>query len=355
MNIMERYIAKITFIAILIIYAGLMLLFSFMNILRASYWVGKGDFQTIDSFYFAFLSVPYTTYQIFPFCVLLGTLVGLNYLNTHNEITAIRSSGFSNVNIIYSIIKLCLPLSIMIFLLGEMVIPNSERALSEFKQQKMNSTLKVNLKNDVWIKDKQHVYHIKTIHSDKSLSKITIYEFENTSQKLKQIIYANQATVNDNEWQLNKVLYTLISDQKISTKRTKQILWHTDISLEFIDIISSHINSLSAFDLYLYAEHLNNNGLDNSAYLLNFWQKIAAPFSLFAMLVIAFPFSTTHNRSNNMGTFLMIGILIGISYTVLNKISAEFGLLYQLPPFLSAFTFTILTLASAFFMIKKLK
>ena len=354
MNTLERYIAKVTFLAILIIYIALILLFSFMEVLRASSWIGRGDFQTIDSFYYAIFSLPLNTYEIFPFCTLLGTLAGIYYLNSHNEIVAIKSSGFSNLNIIFSIIKLCIPLSLLLVFLGETVIPHSEKALLELKQKRNSNQIKVNLKNDVWIKDKQYIYHIKTIHSDKSLTNITIYQFDNHSQQLQHIIYSSKARVNQNEWLLKNVTETKINDQNIIKKHHQLLSWQTNISIAFIDIVSSHIKSLSAYDLYLYAQHLEQNKLDSSVYRLHFWQKIFAPISVFAMLLIAFPFATTHNRSKNTGAFLMIGVLIGISFTVLNKISAEFGLLYHLPAFISASLFTFLTIITAFYMIKKL-
>ena len=86
MNILDRYIIKTvissTFLFLLIILS----LYAFIVLADNFKYVGRGTFELIDAFYYTLLTLPRRMYQLFPFSVLLGAMMGLGTLNSNNEL-----------------------------------------------------------------------------------------------------------------------------------------------------------------------------------------------------------------------------------------------------------------------------
>lgn len=88
--------------------------------------------------------------------------------------------------------------------------------------------------------------------------------------------------------------------------------------------------------LYSYIDYLEANGLSTERYELAFWKRLLLPFVSAVMIVLALPFIFGPLRSVGVGSRILFGVLVGVSFHLLNQLVGFFGLVYGLPPMLSA-------------------
>lgn len=352
MNAIDKYIGKTVVLAVLIVFAIILSLYSFIAFIRISDHVGDGQFALYNAFHFVLFTMPSRAYEIFPFSVLLGTLMGLAHLNSNSEIVAMHANGISTSRIVNAVVKIGLLMAIFIFILGEFIAPITETIAHREKNLAIYSELTLDIENEVWIRDKNTFTNIRSVLIDKSLSGLSIYAFADNGE-LKTATHADRAYFEDQGWILEGIKQTVFLGDKIVTRELEKRKWKTPLDLDLVNVISSKKKALSAQGVYKYANYLDDNALDSSSYYLIFWQKVTAPFTLLVMLLLAFPFALGHHRSTNMGAKLLIGIVIGLVFNMSNKIIAEIGLVYDFSPFFSATILTFLTFILSLFLLRR--
>jgi len=352
MNVIDRYIAKIVLSAIFIVFLAILSLDSFINFIRVSNNIGQGSFNLFSAFHYIVFSIPSRIYIMFPYAVPIGSMMGLSYLNSSSELIAMRSAGISTFRIIFSVLKLGVILSLVSFLIGEYLAPITDRIAQREKNVAVYNNLTLDIKKQVWVRDKNTYTNIRAVLADKSLAGISIYTF-NDDGTMKHNIYAEKAIHNGTDWILSSVKKTIFNSDRLIKQSYTQLKWQTPFNLDLVDIITSELTNLSIFDLYQFATYLDKNAINSQSYYLQFWQKITAPFTLLVILLFTFPFSISNTRAGKMGEKLLIGIVIGLVFNMTNKISAEFALLFDFPPLFSATFLTVITFVASLFLIKK--
>ena len=78
-----------------------------------------------------------------------------------------------------------------------------------------------------------------------------------------------------------------------------------------------------------------------------------APVAVVVMMVLAVPFVFSQMRSSGVGARLMMGIMLGLAFYVFSRGFGSFGLLYNLPPVVGAVLPTLLFLALAGVMLRR--
>ena len=93
---------------------------------------------------------------------------------------------------------------------------------------------------------------------------------------------------------------------------------------------------MGTFDLFQYIQHLEANGQTSQRYEIEFWRKVFYPLSCMVMVVLALPFAYLHFRSRGITSFVFLGVLIGISFFLLNNVFGYIGNLQNWRPWLTA-------------------
>ena len=189
--------------------------------------------------------------------------------------------------------------------------------------------------------------------NDNTLRDINIYSF-NDDKTLNVHSHAQSAYFDDHNWILKNVTQVFFTSNKIVKNKIKLAKWPTLLNVKIIDTIHSELESLPALGLYRYAVFLDRNHSSSKKYWLLFWNKIFSPLSITAMILLAVPLAFNSSRTANQGIRIITSVAIGVSYTIINEIVGQFGLLYSIPPFISAGFVTISCLFIAFFLIKRI-
>jgi lipopolysaccharide export system permease protein len=93
---------------------------------------------------------------------------------------------------------------------------------------------------------------------------------------------------------------------------------------------------MGTLDLYQYIRHLDANKQVAQLYEIQFWKKVFYPLSCIVMLVLALPFAYLHFRSGGITAYVFGGVMVGISFFVLNNIFDYFGNLLAWNPLYTA-------------------
>ena len=93
---------------------------------------------------------------------------------------------------------------------------------------------------------------------------------------------------------------------------------------------------MGTVDLYQYIRHLDDNKQVAQLYEIQFWKKVFYPLSCIVMLVLALPFAYLHFRSGGITAYVFGGVMVGISFFVLNNIFDYFGNLLAWNPLFTA-------------------
>ncbi|MCU7939885.1 MAG: LPS export ABC transporter permease LptG [gamma proteobacterium symbiont of Bathyaustriella thionipta] len=353
MNILDRYIIKAVIYSTLLFLLIILSLYGFITLADNFKYIGKGTFEMNDAFYYTLFTLPRRMYQLFPFSVLLGAMMGLGALNSKNELIAIRAAGVSIIKIIFSVMKAAFILAVFMFLVGEFILPITEKIAENHWSTKVHGTTHTVSADAIWVRDKNTFTKIHAITSDKTLGNVSIFSFSD-DKSLKVSTQAASAYYDGNDWILNDIQQTFISEDKVVVNKIDKARWPTLLDLELVDVIISKLEYLSASGLYRYSTYLDVNNLDSTQYWLAFWDKMVQPFSIAAMLLLSVPFVFSSTRTSNAGSRLMIGVIIGVIFTIANKITAQFGLVYDLSPFFSASFVTISIVIIASLLIRRM-
>jgi lipopolysaccharide export system permease protein len=93
---------------------------------------------------------------------------------------------------------------------------------------------------------------------------------------------------------------------------------------------------MSAADLQAYTRHLQENRQRTERYEIAFWKKLTYPFAVFVMMALALPFAYMQVRSGGVSLKIFTGIMLGVSFQLINSLFAHLGLLNTWPPIATA-------------------
>ncbi len=103
----------------------------------------------------------------------------------------------------------------------------------------------------------------------------------------------------------------------------------------------------------MYIDFLKDNQQKSHVYEMALWGRIVNPLVTFIMLLISAPFVIGVKRGVSLGGRMMIGVVIGMGFNIIDKITGHIGLIYDLNPPLIAVVPSLITLSLALLAIRK--
>ncbi|MDB5998997.1 MAG: export transporter permease LptG, partial [Rhizobacter sp.] len=152
---------------------------------------------------------------------------------------------------------------------------------------------------------------------------------------------ATQALVdNHGVWSLKNVTRTDWShangDNTASVVETQlpAYTWKSSLSLGVVTGALLPANTMSTVELYRYTSHLAENEQTAQRHELQFWKKAFYPFACIVMMALALPFAYMHARNGGLSLRVFGGIMLGISFVLLNNVAGHLGLLQNWTPWI---------------------
>ncbi|MDR9498474.1 MAG: LPS export ABC transporter permease LptG [Hydrogenovibrio sp.] len=379
MNRIERYLGRVLVQHALLVWLVLLSLFVFFEFLNQLGKMEK-DYGLAEVLRFSLFKMPVYGYEIFPLAVLIGALIGLGGLANQSELVVLRVTGWSLPRIFWAVIKSVALLWAVFFVLGEGLAPKSEMAAEKVRVEALHKNFSIGQSSDLWIREQNRLLHIGRVVSEKVFLNVTVYELD--GQRLHSWTQASRAEYRNEQWQLMQASHHRLTwqqdaavteilnqaraalDQPGEVVHRWMQLEHESVarsplqfglSPEQLQSLSVKTRLMGVLDLYAYIDFLEANDLDAEAFKLAFWRKIAMPFVLLGMLMMVFPLVFGSQRQVSMGQRVFVGVLIGLSFHLLNQFFGNLSVIYQLPTFLGAFMPSIVLVAIAGVLLVRLR
>lgn len=354
MRIIDRHIARTVIYGTLMVLLVLGALLAFVDFISEMDDVGKGQYSMLEAGLFVLLSLPKRLYEIFPTAVLIGSLLGLGTLAGNSEFTVMRAAGVSIVRIVFSVLKAGFILLVFIALIGELVVPVSERQAQSLRAEDLQQTISLAGESGFWARDGQRFLYVSHVFPGMNLGKVNIYELSDDN-KLKQITHAKSAHYIEGKWRLDNIQQTEFYNDQVVSRKIETEVWERLLNPDLFNVVSVEPDNMSAMDLFTYSNYLKSNDLDSSHYELAFWIKVFTPVSSLVMLLIALPFIFGSQRSSGAGNRMLVGLLLGIGFYLLNRTVNHIGQVYHLYPFISASAPILFAAMASFYALRKVK
>ena len=348
--IINRYILRqihLGTLLTLLILVSLSLFFVFIAELED---LGKGYYSLLHIVEYVGLLFPGKVVEFMPLAVMLGTILSLGSLASNSEIIAMQAAGVSVVRLLVAVIQAALILALLSFLIADWVVPVSETSAKQIRSSAINDTTAIRGKKGLWIKDDNSILHIDLLMPNGVARQIEIHQLDNNG-RLVSAIAAESAIPEGDNWRLQKVKKTVFGESSVKTLNFDELTYQGKISDELLGALMIEPRQMSSGDLYTYLDFLQQNNLEASVERLTFWQKIFSPLAVIVMCVLAVPFVLGSQRQGNAGQRLMMGILLGLSFVVTDRLLTQLGSHLNLIPVINALLPGLLFLSLAIYLL----
>jgi lipopolysaccharide export system permease protein len=294
---------------------------------------------------FFLCKIPEMVSQTMPMAVLMGTILTVGTLSKNSEITAMRSSGLSLVQIGRPFLATATLISLFLFSLQEYVTPAANEKLRYIDQVVVQKKGKKALfrQNNIWHRDDNLILQAKLFNPDTStLSGITVWEVDRDLRPVARMD-AEAATPAAGGWLLHDLtrrVFTLPSEEGVSRKSREFV--KIDLVSSDLRIVAKSAEDMGFRALLRYCRTISESGYDATRYLTLLHAKISLPFAALIMAFLGIPFSMKDNRSGGMGIGIGFSIVIGFSYFIINALLLSLGQAGTLPPIVAAWTANLL-------------
>lgn len=333
--IITRYLANQIIRASFLVLVILVSLSLFFTLIRELDDLGNGNYGAWQLVQFLILRIPSFLVDFMPLAALIGCMLSLGNLASNSELIALQSSGLSINKFILAVGQSVFLLALLSWLIADFIVPYSETQAKQIRVSSLASTISLNSRKGVWVKDEQNIIFIEQLYPDGNAKHIEIYYLDENG-KLLQSAVAEQAIVDSTGWVLNNVKLTRVSENKTEVSTQARSIYQGKLSQQLLESISVEPQQMAISDLITYISFLQQNKLNNQAEALFLWRKIYAPLSIVVMGLLAIPFVLGSQRQNNTGQRLMMGILLGLLYVVLNRLLIQLGEQLQLVAYINA-------------------
>jgi lipopolysaccharide export system permease protein len=347
MKIIKRYLSAEIIASTLLVFAALLMLFAFFDLIHELGELGKGNYRLYHIMAYVLLSLPGHVYELFPIAALIGTLFALAQLVANSEYTVMRVSGVSIPRMALTLVEVGLLFSVLTFVIGEFIAPPAEQAAQHLRANAITGVIAQEFRSGLWVKDEHSFVNVAQVLPNSVLQGVKIYEFD-AEHRLRRISLAQRGEyLKNNLWQLREVVQTDFEDNKTSVSRMVEASWRSVLDPSLLSVLMVVPEQMSAWNLYFYVQHLRENNQQTSRHEIAFWNKLVYPFAVLVMMVLALPFAYYQQRVGGVGAKVFAGIMLGIGFAMLGRLFTYLGLLRDWPPFWSAILPTLLFLSLA--------
>jgi lipopolysaccharide export system permease protein len=287
-----------------------------------------GDVKDVSSLLVAkvsFYRVPFITERVLPFAVLVGAMFCYLNLSRRLELVVARAAGISAWQFIA-------PAIIIAWLIGlfTTTIYNPVSATLREQSTRLEGELFGrdngfrNVGGGFWLRqrgdDGQAVIHAKSSRQQGvQLGGVSIFEFDSAGH-FRDRIEAKSATLEPGYWRLEEARFYASGAAPVEHEsfRLRTILTPAQVGESF-----ATPETVPFWQLSSYIELAENAGVAASGYRLQYYQLLAQPFYLVAMVLLATSVSLRFFRFGGVQKIVLGGIGAGFFLYVLAKITGD--------------------------------
>ena len=314
--------------------------------------LGEGTYTLTKIFQYVALTTPRVFYELMPSAALLGSLFVVGAMANNREIIAMRAIGLSTAWIIRSILLAGFCMVLFAIIIGEFVAPETEKAAQMLRTHATKNEMVLKTQYGMWLREGNQFINVRKIINNESLQDLRFYEIDN-HHNLKMIRHADTAQlIEKGKWRLQNVTTSTIDSRRIDADSQIEHDWYSVINSDLLEVTVVEPDNLSIVDLHNYIDFLQDNNQQSHKYELAFWGRVVNPLIVFVMLMVSSPFVIGIGRGSSTGARIMIGIMIGSTFNIFDKLFSQLGIVYKLNPVLVSITPSVLIFLAAILVLR---
>ena len=327
-------------------------LFFFIDFVDELGDVGARGYTALHAALLSLLQMPGHLYELAPIAVLIGTIYALARLAQSSEFTILRTGGLGPGRALTLLTTLGLLFALLTYAVGDYLAPLSERQASE-----LAATTKGGVRvgrSGAWLKDRRstpdgersYSINVGSAGADATLQDVRIFEFDGDGRLVTRIAAATAQVTGDDAWALKDVRITRWRDGYAGAaagaaplareERLATMIWASTLSAGVVAAAVLPLSTMSTLELFRYIGHLSDNEQAAQQYEIQFWKRALYPFACLVMVGLALPFAYLHARGGGVSLKVFGGIMLGISFVLLNNVAGHLGLLRNWTPWMVA-------------------
>ncbi len=336
MYILQRYIGLSVIRGFLLLALIMVSLFSIILLIEELDQVGTGNYNWLMAVKYVLLQAPKLLLDFAAFISLVGSILALGSLASHQELVAIESVGVSPKGVTNSVLIAAFILMVLVIINAQFVIP------ATLQRANIEKTLAVESAGDFvseagyWAQNKHRFIHVKEVENGRTPANVEIFEF-NDQHELIRYLHADKVHfLEETKWVLQGVQVKQLVAGRLQVDSFDKLSWDSFLTAAQLGIIVSKPEALSVTDLHKYVKGLKQRGEQSYRYELLFWQKIMIPISAAIMILLGMPFVFGSQRTISTGKRITFGVLAGVTFYVISQLITHMGSLQQWSPMLIA-------------------
>jgi lipopolysaccharide export system permease protein len=345
MKTMRRLIYREVLGSVVFVTIGFLALFFFFDFVDELPNVGKGfsGYRLTQALTYVMLMMPNHLYELLPIAVLIGTIFVMARFAQSSEYTILRTSGLGPWRALRTLLALGLMFTLLTFAAGDYLSPTADRA-AQLLKARLEGRISIG-QTGAWLKERQqfHTYNVnvKALTPEGQMQGVRIFEADSRGLLVSTTQAPRASFADDGSWLLQdaerqEFVLQGTEPARVSNAKAPTLRWPTEITQEMVSVALLKPDRMGTIDLYQYIEHLRANGQQSQRYEIEFWRKVFYPLSCMVMVVLALPFAYLHFRSGGITGYVFGGVLIGISFFLLNNVFGYVGNLQNWRPWLTA-------------------
>ncbi|TAK97154.1 MAG: LPS export ABC transporter permease LptG [Aquabacterium sp.] len=365
MNTVRRLIFRSVISHVGFVILAFSALFFFIDFVEELQDVGRHQYRLVDALWTCLLLQGAHFYDLFPIALLIGSILALARMAQTSEFTILRTGGLGPGRALGLLGVLGVSAAMIMVFVGNWYVPWSEAQLA-LHRAKFSSRQGLNLGHGgTWLRERREVpgsgFHNITVNvgaanSQGEFAHVRIFEFDAQGRLIRRIAAEKvhvealgNATARGSIWHMENVLDTrwtshdMVGEQAvlegskiIAETRPLTMDWQSSLTPLVVSASVLPPETMSTAALWRYTQHLATNAQAAQRYEIEFWKKTFYPLVCMVMVALALPFAYLHARSGGMSLKIFGGIMLGISFVLINHISSHLGLLHQWQPWLAA-------------------
>jgi lipopolysaccharide export system permease protein len=341
-SILDRYIVRAILGAVMLVAAVVLVLGALFVFIDQQDDVGTGHYTALAALGYTLLNLPQLAYELLPILALIGSLLGLGSLARGSEVTVIRATGVSVVRLAGIALTAGLVLVIIEVLLGEFLAPPLQQAAREQKAFSRLSNVSFGGGSGAWVRDGDLILNVAGQSGQRQFGSMQIFELS-PQHRLLALGHARGATAGaKGKWLLTDYAESRFNGDVVTTSPAGQRLLESNVSAGFLGLAVEDPKQLTSRALWRLISYFRTNGLDAREYLFAFWSRIARTVAIAFSVVLAIPFVLGALRSAAAGTRMMLGLILGIAFFLLQRLIESIPVVFNLNPVALAWFPTVL-------------
>lgn len=291
-------------------------------------------------FQYFMYKLPLMANLMLPVACMFSVLFTFGLLAKSSEITAMRASGLTIAWLARPLVGFALILSVASLLLGEFLVPVSERKQKELYNIDIRQKDKKGgySQNDFWWRRGNQFFTVDLFDSrSNTLENMSQFDINAAWQVVKRVD-AKEVTWLDSlvGWNMKDVSIHHLDTQPITVERLQSLPLPIKESPKDFYEFRTEPTTMSFFELRKFIKEQSRNGIATTQYLPDLHNKLAFPLVILITALVVLPFTLRPARSGSMAFSTLAAISIAFTYFAVDSFSISMGRAELLPPILAA-------------------